>query len=249
VSTPSPTFRRELADLRQFLFRPRLTPRPRRPGTVPAWLADWSVSGGWRCLLAWALSLWAINLLLLGPLALLAAGQGGAMHRINLDNLPVLTAVLWAPLVEELLFRYGLRRPVQAVWLVPVMVVVVFNGPQFWTGALVAAAMASSWHLGRTGARPDASAWRWRRRYVRAFGLVFHLASLAFALVHLLNYRGLGQMPVWLLPLLILPQWTTGLVVGWMRVRRGIGTAIALHALFNGGPVLAMLGLLKLLGT
>jgi len=204
---------------------------------------------GWRRLLAWAASLWAINVLLLGPLALLAAGQGGATHRINLDNLPILTAVLWAPLVEELLFRYGLRRPAQVFWLLPVMSAVVFNGPQFWTGALLAAVVAATWHLTRSSVRPGASGWRWRRRYVRAFGLVFHLATLLFALVHLLNYRGIGQMPVWLMPWLILPQWVTGLVVGWLRVRRGIGSAIALHALFNGGPVLAIWLLAKVLSA
>jgi len=261
VSGTLPTFRREFADLWQFLLRPRLTPRlpsvtvsgQRAPRSVmaashaSAWLADWRVSGSWRRLLAWAACLWALNLFLLGPLALLAAGQGGATHRINLDNLPVLTAVLWAPLVEELLFRYGLRRPAQACWLAPVMAIIVLNGPQFWTGALVAAVIASSWHLTRTGAPPGAAGWRWRRHYVRAFGLTFHLVSLAFAVVHWLNYCGMSQMPVWLMPLLILPQWATGLVVGWLRVRRGIGAAIALHALFNGGPVLAIWLLLKLL--
>jgi len=241
-STPS-TFRREFADLRQFLRCPRLN----RRAVAPAWLSDWQINIGWRRLLIWAACLWAINLLLLGPLALLAAGQGGATHRINLDNLPVLTAVLWAPLVEEFLFRYGLRRPVQAVWLAPVMALVVLNGPQFWTGALVAAVVLLSIHVSRTSAQPSAYGWRWRRHYVRHFGLVFYLASLAFASVHLFNYRGIDQMPVWLMPLLILPQWTTGLVLGWLRVRHGIGAAIALHALFNGGPMLAIWLLLRLL--
>jgi len=123
----------------------------------------------------------------------------------------------------------------------------VLNGPQFWTGALVAAVVLLSLHLHRTGARLNATGWRWRRYYVRHFGLAFYLASLAFASVHLFNYRGIAQMPVWLMPLLILPQWTTGLVLGWLRVRLGIGAAIALHALFNGGPVLAIWLLLRLL--
>lgn len=52
---------------------------------------------------------------------------------------------------------------------------------------------------------------------------------------------------MWLLPLLVLPQWATGLVLGWMRVRRGIGAAIALHALFNGGPVLMIWLLMTLM--
>src|SRR5690606_22462690 len=48
----------------------------------------------------------------------------------------------------------------------------------------------------------------------------------------------LAQTPAWLLPLLVLPQWVTGLVLGWQRVRHGIGAALVLHALFHGGPLL-----------
>ncbi|MCY1464048.1 hypothetical protein D9M71_820230 [compost metagenome] len=36
----------------------------------------------------------------------------------------------------------------------------------------------------------------------------------------------------------MLPQWLTGLVLGWIRVRRGIGAAILLHSVFNAGPIL-----------
>ncbi|CFN63451.1 membrane protein [Bordetella pertussis] len=75
---------------------------------------------------------------------------------------------------------------------------------------------------------------------------MFHLVALTFAAVHLNNFS-LSQTPVWLLPLLVLPQWATGLVLGWMRVRRGIGAAIALHALFNGGPVLMIWLLMTLM--
>lgn len=44
----------------------------------------------------------------------------------------------------------------------------------------------------------------------------------------------------------MLPQWLTGLVLGWMRVRRGIAASIALHALFNAGPMVMIWLLLKL---
>src|SRR5690606_41616767 len=60
--------------------------------------------------LQWALLMWAINLLFFGPIAVLAAGMGGATHRLDIENIPWLTALLWAPIAEELVFRYGLRR-------------------------------------------------------------------------------------------------------------------------------------------
>ncbi|MGB7525052.1 MAG: CPBP family glutamic-type intramembrane protease, partial [Castellaniella sp.] len=84
--------------------------------------------------------------------------------------------------------------------------------------------------------------WRGRRLMRRAYPLLFHVAALAFAAVHLFNFR-LNAMALVLLPLLVLPQWVTGLVLGWMRVRRGLGASIALHAIFNGGPLL-LIGLI-----
>jgi len=194
-----------------------------------------------RRLLAWAACLWAINGLALGPLALMAAGIGGASHRIDVEALPWAQAIFWAPLMEEMLFRYGLRRPLQAAWIVPAMAVVVLNGPHVWTGALAAAVIGAAWlQVGRGRLR---AGWRWRRWYAEHFGWFFHAATLAFAVVHLANYN-LNGMSYWLMPLLVLPQWVTGLVLGWLRVRRGIGAAVGLHAAFNGGPVLLVLLLL-----
>ncbi|MCD0505268.1 type II CAAX prenyl endopeptidase Rce1 family protein, partial [Bordetella petrii] len=89
--------------------------------------------------------------------------------------------------------------------------------------------------------------WRmdWRRHYRLRFGLVYHLASLAFAAVHLNNFA-LADTAYWMLPLLVLPQWATGLVLGWIRVRRGIGAAVALHGIFNAGPMLLIVTVLGL---
>ena len=73
---------------------------------------------------------------------------------------------------------------------------------------------------------------------------VFHLVALTFAAVHLTNFV-FKDTPYWLLPLLVLPQWVTGLVLGWIRVRRGIGAAIALHATFNAGPILLIWAVMR----
>ncbi|AZY48101.1 CPBP family intramembrane metalloprotease [Bordetella avium] len=223
--------RQEIADWWRFLRRPSPAGRigPRHGGA----LADWWPNIRFGRLLAWAALLWAFNLFVLGPIAVGAAGLGGAQHRLDPQRLPWLTAVLWAPLVEELLFRYGLRRPVQALWLVPAIAPAVFWGPQFWTGCLSAAVVLLAIY-GTRAPQPFKSAAR--RFYSRHFGLIFHLSALAFAAVHLNNFS-LNHMAWWMLPLLVLPQWLTGLVLGWMRMRRGIGASIALHALFNAGPM------------
>ena len=234
-----PAFRDEIRDLLSFIRRPRVGPRPygRRPGD--GFWTDWFPALSITRLLQWALLMWTINLLFLGPIAVMAAGMGGATHRLNLENIPWLAALLWAPVAEELVFRYGLRRLKHLWWLLPLAVAAMLNGPGLAGGMLLAGFLALCW-LPYGAGRPTARRplpWTLRRAYLRLFPWVFHLSSLAFSAVHLYNFN-LAQTPIWLLPLLVLPQWVTGMVLGWLRVRRGIGAAILLHAIFNGGPLL-----------
>lgn len=234
-----PSFRAEFRDLLSFIRRPAVAPRPggRRAGNG-FWL-DWFPPLKVSRLLQWALLLWMVNMLFLGPIAVMAAGLGGATHRLNLQNIPWLTALLWAPMVEELVFRYGLRRLKHLWWLLPAAVAAMLSGPGIAGGLLLAAFLLLCW-LPHAGERPAAQRplpWRFRRAYLARFPWVFHLSSLTFSAVHLYNFN-LAQTPLWLLPLLVLPQWVTGMVLGWLRVRQGIGAAILLHAIFNGGPLL-----------
>jgi hypothetical protein len=230
-------FKQELAEFWRYIRCPRLLRRlPGRRLRSSLLRADWLPPVRSRRILAWASLLWGVNFLVLGPLAVAAAGAGEVSHRIDLHNIPWLTAILWAPVVEEMLFRYGLRRPTQALWLVPALALAIYWGARTWTLVLLLAVVGLACWYTRQG---DAVPWRfaWRRAYVRHFGLVFHLSALAFATVHLSNYQ-LGMAAYWLLPFLVLPQWVTGLVLGWIRVQRGIGAAIALHIIFNTGPML-----------
>lgn len=78
--------------------------------------------------------------------------------------------------------------------------------------------------------------WRWRRRpamgwFARAFPLFFWLSTAGFACVHLFNFDR-GSLYV-LLPL-VLPQFVTGSILGYLRVHYGLWAAMLLHALHNG---------------
>lgn len=233
-------FRHELADFWRFLRQPDLRRLPnRRAGSSLG--SDWLPGAPVTRLLAWAALLWGLNLFALGPIAVTVAGAAGAAHRLDPAAIPWLTAVLWAPLIEETLFRYGLRRPVQALWVCPAILPPLLWGVQGWTLAWAAAVLLlASWPLAR--GRISRTRWRmdWRRHYRLHFGWVFHLSSLGFAIVHLNNFV-LADTAYWMLPLLVLPQWATGLLLGWMRVRRGIGASVALHGIFNAGPMLLII--------
>lgn len=243
--TPSaqPAFRQDLADFWRFLRHPDLRRSPgRRAGGSLA--SDWWPGISLGRLLAWAAVLWLINAALLGPLSLLVAQKLGAEHRLDAGHVPVLIAVFWAPVVEELLFRYGMRRPGQAWWMVPLAIVLVSNPLRAPGWILLAIALLAACLPLRRG-RISRGHWAraWRREYARVYGVVYHLVAVAFAAVHLHNFV-FDRTTLWLLPFLVLPQWVTGLVLGWMRTRRGIGASMALHALFNAGPVLVILATL-----
>lgn len=240
------TFRQELHDLLRFLRRPRLSPRLPNQDLGRAWQTDWTNGLGVKRLLQWAVFLWLINMTVFGPLAALIATSSGTEHKLDLNNIPWKQAVIWAPLAEEMVFRYLLRRPSQFFWLLPVVVWCLFTGPQTLTIAALAVIVLLLFvrpSIGRVG-----FVWprRWNLFYARYFGWVFYGSTVLFAALHLYNFK-FDQISFLILPFLILPQFFTGLVLAWLRVRRGIGASIILHAVFNAGPILLIMLALRLL--
>ncbi len=228
----------EWYDFWVFVKRPRFAPRCRQVKPNTAWLLDWLPGIGLMRLLGWAAILWGINLFLFGPIVISISKQAGATHAVDPANLPWLLALVWAPLVEEMLFRYGLRRPGIALWLVPLMVLALWLKPGVGQSLIFALVILALYRVTSANPMPGLMARQWLRLYRRWFWLVFHLSVLMFASLHLFNFT-FTSAQWWMLPALILPQWFTGLVLGWIRVMRGIGAAMLLHALFNFGPLMA----------
>ena len=240
-------FRDELRDFLRFLRQPRLSPRLPQQDLGLAWHTDWTNGLGVKRMLQWAAFLWLINITVFGPLAAMVATSAGAQHKLDLSNIPWKQAVLWAPLVEEMVFRYVLRRPSQFLWVLPVTIWALFAGPQTLT--VVALGVVVLLLFVRPNIRDLQSAvWprRWNVFYVRHFGWVFYGSTVLFAVVHLYNFK-FNQISLIVLPLLILPQFVTGLVLAWLRVRRGIGASVILHAVFNAGPILLIMGIMSLM--
>jgi hypothetical protein len=88
----------------------------------------------------------------------------------------------------------------------------------------------------RHATMPTGSGWKWLRTYRWSFPVVMHASVLAFAALHIHNYE-FDALPWWMMAVLVLPQWVTGLALCWIRVQRGIGAAILVHAFFNAGPL------------
>src|SRR5690625_71643 len=241
TTTKPGLFRTQLRDFWQFVRRPRLAPRLPARVAGSGLLADWlSLPPGWS-MLRWVALLWVLNLVVLGPIAVAAASAAGAEHRLDLQAIPWLQALLWAPIVEELVFRYALRSFSHVLWLLPIAVVALLAGPtssaQFGVIVLLlccwAPLFAPRWRL------TPQQVFRWAgslRAYRQFFPWVMHGSCIAFAAIHLHNFDLLSTQ-WWILPWLVLPQWATGLVLAWVRVRVGIGAAMLMHGAFNAGPL------------
>ncbi|MCK9511196.1 MAG: CPBP family glutamic-type intramembrane protease [Pigmentiphaga sp.] len=245
---PLEGWRMELADFWRFVRRPRLAPRlPHR--AMPALATDWMTGLAFGRILRWVLLLWLVNFLVFGPLAAGIAHRSGAEHRFDPVVLPWMLALVWAPVIEELMFRLGMRRPGAALWLLPAFGALAWFGRSFAAGAFLAVLLAAV-ACPRPGSRATAGgwqpllpgvrwSWRWNRRYVACFPWVFHGLTAGFAWLHLFNFA-LGSVPWWTWIFLILPQWFTGLALGWLRVRGGMALAMLVHAGFNAGPMLLL---------
>lgn len=243
----SQPFKEELRDFLAFILHPTLKRQLPQQSPMPAWVADWMPALRPSRLLAWAAMLWLVNIFALGPLVLAVFEMSGAMHRLSVHNLPWIQALLWAPIVEEILFRFGLRRPLQALWMCPLLIIVLLNGVAWWSGFLLAFTVLLCWWTSQMSTGPGARSWAFLRYYRAVFGWVFHLVALVFAAIHIRNFVYV-EIEWWMMVVLVLPQWVTGLVLGWMRVKRGIGSAILLHGLFNAGPLTVAWLALTLLG-
>lgn len=154
-----------------------------------------------------------------------------ALAGIEFTPLVVALVVIGAPVFEELVFRSWLSGKLQHI-LALLAVGAGFlgfgvghsAGMLIGVGVLVAALIAAGLALFLLRGRPPMG---W---FARIFPVLFWLATLSFALVHLFNFDE-GSLAI-LLPL-VLPQLALGALVGYLRIRIGLWAAIVLHALHN----------------
>lgn len=191
-------------------------------------------------------------------LATLVVAAGVDLPQTALENIDltlgiVALVVIGAPLLEEIAFRGWLSgRPGHVFGLLALvtalgsLVAMVALNQATGVGVLLPAVALPVFFLGLAAV----ILWRWRRRpamgwFTRAFPLFFWLSTAGFACVHLLNYDE-GSLYV-LLPL-VLPQFVTGSILGYLRVNYGLWAAMLLHALHNGTGMAVVLGGMLLAG-
>lgn len=223
VDGPASSMREEWREFAAFLKRPSLDVSTKSKGA-------WTVLPR-----IYALDMLAMALLIGLASALIAAGvyiPETALAGMEFTWEIVALVVIGAPVMEEIAFRGWLSgRP----------------GPVFGLLALAAgaigfalthSAMPALGALLAIGGMVGAGAFLFTLRkkgamgwFARGFPALFWFSTLAFALVHLANFEE-GSLAV-LLPL-VLPQFILGSMLGYVRVRFGLWSSIALHAAHNG---------------
>lgn len=229
-----------------FLKRPRLPTRAQPPS-----------GASFRAVLRMlGLDLAAMAVLITLATVVVAAGielPATALENMDISWLIVALVVIAAPLVEEVAFRGWLSgRPGHVFALLALvaalgsLVAMVALNQATGVGVLLMAVALPVFFLGLAAV----VFWRWRSRpvmgwFARVFPLFFWLSTAGFACVHLLNYDE-GSLYV-LLPL-VLPQFVTGSILGYLRVNYGLWAAMLLHALHNGAGMAMVLGGMLLAG-
>ena len=148
----------------------------------------------------------------------------------------ILYVVILGPPIEELIFRAGLSGRKRAIILSvsPWLLVATLIGVYLMVGpidppiavmlglAWVAATAAVMAFQRNSGSVPD--------RYRRWFPYAFWITSVVFGLMHMFNYGDPLRLAVLLM---VIPQITGGMMLGYVRVKYGMWANIAQHVTFN----------------
>ena len=144
-------------------------------------------------------------------------------------------AGLLAPVIEEVVFRSGLRHALMALltaWGLALLLAVIsaWRVPLagLWIVLSVTALLSLLQRRRRRTLLP-----RVDRALVRHRALWVHLSTVAFAAIHLVNWRGTTSLPVGALAL-VMPQLLVGYGLAYLCIRMGLRWSMLAHAAFNG---------------
>lgn len=170
----------------------------------------------------------------------------GLHYAIGLDSNPrmgtgvfIFSALTLAPILEELMFRAGLRS---AGWTILGMPVICISSWSSWKISLPLAGLAGLvWLTDRFRQRRlSAEArvrlrWTRGRRFIGNYGLLIYLYAILFASIHFSNFIHEGDLG-WIsgfLVLAVLSQFMGALTLSFLRLRYGLRSSMAAHCLWN----------------
>jgi len=180
------------------------------------------------------------DLLVALPLDLALDSMGGFRSIERSSVVDAVFAVLLAPILEELVFRAGLRNAPYTLFVGPVLIAAFSASSVVFlalAGVMLMAGIVSRFLDRRRvrlhGRKPVFAR---GRQFARLYPAIFWTYAAAFALVHVSNYQihaALGALVVFA----VSAQFFGGLCLGYLRLRDGLSSAMMLHFLNNAVAV------------
>ena len=230
ANAPAQSARGEWSNFLAFLRRPALT------DTIAP--AGESATGMVRML---ALDLMIMTIIIGVLMTIVALGielPENLNATLELDLGTIALIVIAAPVLEELAFRSWLSGKPGYLLAIAVLILAGIVGAVIAAsadGEAAQAAIGLSMIVGLILALVALFALRRRAPvgWFRAlFPGMFWLSAVGFGLIHLLNYPEEGVF--WIALPLVIPQFVLGTILGYVRVRYGLWTAMVIHAAHNG---------------
>lgn len=142
---------------------------------------------------------------------------------------------IFAPILEECIFRAGLRSATYTLLVGPVLIAAIFAG-KVCTVAAVMSLLAANGYLmveryTKKRHRPEQRFFR-NRQFIRWYPVIFWCYAGAFALAHVVNHTFSGWKGI-LVVFSITPQLFLAAAAGYLRLRNGVSSAIAFHMAYN----------------
>jgi membrane protease YdiL (CAAX protease family) len=189
------------------------------------------------------LRLYSLAIAILLPLFILIATVtsrlGAKTHPINelLTAMPlymvIFLAVIMAPLIEEFIFRLPLRySPLNVALPVAFLIFLLpFEAFVLVPGAAAlrlvgAAAVGLAIYLG-LHRRGQAKGHAFYTKYI---AWIVYISAILFGALHIFNF---DPKTYWIAPLVVMPQFTLGIFLSFIRLRHGFGWAIGTHGFHN----------------
>lgn len=149
--------------------------------------------------------------------------------------LSLVSLVILAPVVEELLQRSYLTSFVWNNVMVPinigVIMIFVFQIKGFYLLIFCFLLLISMFIINDKVSNKKSKI-KYLKLYSKNYKFYFYLSAISFGAVHIANYRAENFIPI-LSIFLVLPQIFAGLMLGYIRVSMGLRWSICFHALHN----------------
>jgi len=138
--------------------------------------------------------------------------------------------ILFAPFVEELLFRLILRinKKNLIILNISVLVLLIFfiikREPTrivFYSLLTICLSICLIYIK------------QCKSLFIKYFNIIFYIIAGLFGLLHIYNYLGINLSNFILTPLFAIPQFVLGLILGYIRVNNGFIYAVLFHFLMN----------------